>query len=173
MTRPSITQANGIKLRLIKQDELDAAHKLELDCYTPEAAATRDAFTFRQANFPNYFWSAWNQDEQLVGLACAVRTYASSCEGDDVKGAHSAELGGNHLCVLSVAVSPLARSNGIGQALMEALIDQAVRDKISSIILMCEDFLIPFYERLGFRYINPSKSAHGGIAWHEMSRIID
>lgn len=166
-------QVSGIKLRPIEQDELKAAHKLELECYTPEAAATREAFTFRQANFPNYFWSAWNIDEQLVGIACAIRTSASSCEEDEVKGAHSAEPVGKHLCVLSVAVSPSARSNGIGKALMEALIHQAEQDGLSSIILMCEEHLIAFYQRLGFRYLGPSKSAHGGIAWHEMSRIIE
>ncbi|SEM85521.1 GNAT family N-acetyltransferase [Paenibacillus sp. OV219] len=166
-------QASGIKLRPIEHDELDAAHKLELSCYTPEAAASREAFTFRQANFPQYFWSAWNSDEQLVGLACAIRTYASSCEEDEVKGAHRAEPGGEHLCVLSVAVSPSARLSGIGKALMEALLRQAELDKLASVILMCEEHLIPFYEGLTFRYIGPSKSAHGGIAWHEMSRIIE
>ncbi|WP_164545657.1 GNAT family N-acetyltransferase [Paenibacillus albus] len=173
MSRSLKIEANGVKLRPIEQDELDAAHSLELSCYTPEAAASREAFTFRQANFPQYFWSAWNSNEQLVGLACAVRTYASSCEEDEVKGAHSAESGGNHLCVLSVAVSPSARLGGIGKALMEALLRQAELDHLTSVILMCEEHLIPFYKGLGFRYIGPSKSAHGGIAWHEMSRIIE
>ncbi|SDX78165.1 GNAT family N-acetyltransferase [Paenibacillus sp. CF384] len=158
-------------LRPIDQTELDAAHKLELACYSVEAAATRESFAFRQQHFPGYFWSAW-QNNELIGLSCGVRTDESSCESDAVKSAHSAETGGNHLVILSVAVAPEYRSSGIGTALMRALIEQAQSDRLASIVLMCEQHLIAFYEGLGFEYAAVSASTHGGIEWHEMRRVI-
>ncbi|MBP3963358.1 GNAT family N-acetyltransferase [Paenibacillus lignilyticus] len=159
------------ELRPIEQSELDAAHALELACYPVEAAATRESFAFRQQHFPGYFWSAW-QDNELIGLSCGVRTAESSCESDAVKSAHSAEAGGNHLVILSVAVAPEHRFSGIGSALMRALIKQAEDDRLATIVLMCEQHLIAFYEGLGFEYVAVSASTHGGIEWHEMRRVI-
>ncbi|NBD23445.1 GNAT family N-acetyltransferase [Paenibacillus glycinis] len=159
--------ARPFELRLIRQGELDAAHALELACYPPEAAASREAFAFRQQHFPGYFWSAW-QNGTLIGLACGVRTNEDSSESDHVKGAHGAETDGRFLCVLSVAVDRGRRRRGIGQSLMEALIRQAASDRLEAVVLMCEAHLIGFYEGLGFRYAGRSASEHGGIQWHEM-----
>ncbi|WP_219837491.1 GNAT family N-acetyltransferase [Paenibacillus sp. R14(2021)] len=158
----------GIVLRLMQEEELQAAHELELSCYSELAAASREAFSFRQKHFPAYFWSAW-EGGRLIGLACGVRTEESSCEGDAVKSTHDADLGGRHLCVLSVAVAENSRQKGIGSMLMEALIRQAAEDKLASVVLMCERHLIRFYEALGFRYAGLSSSTHGGIEWHEMN----
>ncbi|WP_308634292.1 GNAT family N-acetyltransferase [Paenibacillus silvisoli] len=163
--------ASTYTLRPIGSGELDAAHLLELACYTPDAAASREAFVFRQAHFPGYFWSAW-QDGELIGLCCGVRSMESSCESDAVKSAHSAEADGMHLVVLSVAVDPNRRHGGVGTALMKALLAQAEADKLQSVVLMCEAHLIDFYGKLGFEYIGVSASQHGGIEWHEMRRVI-
>lgn len=155
------------ELRPIRGDELQTAHALELACYPIEAAAAREAFAYRQQHFPGYFWSAW-QEGELIGLACGVRTADSSCESDAVKSAHGAELDGRYLCVLSVAVDGTRRRQGIGNALMEALIRQAKADGLEMVVLMCEEHLIEFYERLGFRHEGRSASEHGGLHWHEM-----
>lgn len=159
--------ASPFELRLMREEDLQAAHALELACYPAEAAATRDAFSYRQKHFPGYFRSAW-RNGSLIGLACGVQTAEDSCESDALKGAHDAEAAGRHLCVLSVAVSEQSRGLGVGKALMEALIGQAKADRLESIVLMCEAGLIRFYERLGFRYAGRSASEHGGLQWHEM-----
>ncbi|WP_239565681.1 GNAT family N-acetyltransferase [Paenibacillus sacheonensis] len=155
------------ELRMIRSDELQTAHELELACYPLEAAATREAFTFRQQHFPGYFWSAWRNGE-LIGLACGVRTADSSCGSDEVKSAHGSDPNGRHLCVLSVAVARQHRGHGVGGALMEALIGQASAAGLELVVLMCEEHLIEFYERLGFECEGLSASEHGGLQWHEM-----
>lgn len=172
---PAITPANiantKVEFRLLMADELEAAYQLELTCYIPEAAATLEAFRFRQMNFPDYFWSAWTE-QRLVGLACAVRTSECACEENEVKGAHEAQRNGMNLCVLSVAVDPGYRLQRVGAALVKKLIEQATTDQLESIFLMCEAHLIPFYEQQGFSYIGLSSSKHGGIEWHEMKLIL-
>ncbi|MBO7746008.1 GNAT family N-acetyltransferase [Paenibacillus sp. MWE-103] len=166
----SAADPNGraFEIRPMRAEDLDAAHVLELACYPAEAAATREAFAFRQRHFPGYFRSAWRSGE-LVGLACGVRTDDDSSAADGVKSAHGSPGDeGRYLCVLSVAVAEAHRGRGIAKALMEALIGQAAADRLEGIVLMCEAHLIGFYEGLGFRHIGKSASAHGGLEWHEM-----
>lgn len=171
-TPPAITIKKNIELRPIHASELEAAYRLELACYIPEAAATLEAFRFRQLHFPGYFWSAWSE-ATLIGLACAVRTTASACEEDEVKGSHEAREEGMNLCILSVAVNPDFRLQGVGDSLVNALIKQAVTDRLESIFLMCEASLIQFYAKHGFSYIGISASKHGGIEWHEMKLVLE
>ncbi len=33
---------------------------------------------------------------------------------------------------------------------------------------MCKDRHVALYTRLGYSYVKPSESDHGGMAWHEM-----
>ncbi|MFC5648471.1 GNAT family N-acetyltransferase [Paenibacillus solisilvae] len=157
--------------RLLQTNEVEAAHQLEMACFTPEAAATLEAFRFRQLNFPCYFWSAWSEDH-LIGLACAIRTAESACEENEVKGSHEPQRDGMNLCVLSVAVEPDHRLQGVGDALMKPLVKQALNDHLESVYLMCEEHLIPFYKKHGFKYIGLSSSNHGGLQWHEMKLVL-
>lgn len=170
-TPPANTAKLNVVLRPIHASELEAAYQLELACYIPEAAAALEAFRFRQLHFPGYFWSAWSE-ERLIGIACAIRTTESACEEDEVKGAHEARENGMNVCVLSVAVDPDFRLQGVGDSLVNALIKQAAADRLESIFLMCEAPLIHFYEKHGFRYIGISSSKHGGIEWHEMKLVL-
>lgn len=34
--------------------------------------------------------------------------------------------------------------------------------------LMCKERHVDLYRRLGYDYVRPSASDHGGMAWHEM-----
>ncbi|GGD63605.1 GNAT family N-acetyltransferase [Paenibacillus nasutitermitis] len=156
-------------IRPIAYSELEAAYRLELSCYPHEAAATCEAFIYRQRYFPSYFLSAW-ENSALVGLACGVRTSSPDSGEESVKGDTGTDPEGIHLCVLSVAVDSESRRGGIGTELVEALVRQAEEDRLASIILMCEAHLISFYERVGFEYVRLSSSRHGGIQWHEMKR---
>jgi hypothetical protein len=37
-----------------------------------------------------------------------------------------------------------------------------------TIHLMCKQRHVDLYARQGYRYVRPSASDHGGMAWHEM-----
>ncbi|HTG70241.1 MAG TPA: GNAT family N-acetyltransferase [Candidatus Udaeobacter sp.] len=160
----------GIELRIIEEDELDAAIKLEQSCYTPEAAATLKSFQYRYEHYRPYFWSAW-LGNKLVGITNGIRTSQSAC-GDEMKGAQADLHNGNNFCVLTVAVDEEHRLQGIGALLLRKLIGQCESSGIETIILMCEEHLIPFYEAEQFEHRGVSSSTHGGIIWHEMSRTL-
>nr|WP_279588866.1 GNAT family N-acetyltransferase [Paenibacillus castaneae] len=147
---------------------MEAAIVLEQSCYTPDAAATLKGFQFRYEHYRPYFWSAWI-DTELIGITNGIRTSQTSC-GDEMKGAGSDFWLGSHFCILTVAVHPEYRGQGIGRLLLKKLIQQCVDDGLESIILMCEEHLIPFYEAEQFELLGLSASNHGGIIWYEMRR---
>ncbi|WP_336786505.1 GNAT family N-acetyltransferase [Paenibacillus sp. MMO-177] len=157
-----------IELRLIKENELEEALRLEQQCYVPEAAATREGFRYRFEHYPGYFWSAWSGGK-LLGITNGIRTSASSC-GDEMKGEQQDEKEGNNFCILTVAVASEARRRGIGAMLLERVVSTCDSAGHKAIILMCERHLVPFYERAGFSYVGKAASSHGGIEWHEMRR---
>jgi hypothetical protein len=41
-----------------------------------------------------------------------------------------------------------------------------------TIHLMCKQQHVPLYERMGYQYVQPSPSDHGGMAWHEMEMAL-
>lgn len=161
---------NGVELRVIAEDELDAAINLEQSCYTPEAAATLKGFQYRYEHYRSFFWSAWLGDK-LVGITNGIRTSQSAC-GDEMKGAKADFITGSNFCVLTVAVDEKYRHQGIGALLLRRLIEQCESSGIETIILMCEQHLIPFYKAELFEHRGVSASTHGGIIWHEMSRAL-
>lgn len=161
---------SGIELRLITESELEAAIRLEQRCYPPEAAATLSGFYFRYRNYRPYFWSAWLGSE-LIGITNGIRTSQKAC-GDEMKGDHSDDKDGSNFCVLTVAVDPKHRRQGVGALLLRKLIMTCEANGIEKMILMCERHLIPFYEAEQFKQLGVSSSTHGGIVWYEMSRAL-
>lgn len=157
-----------IELRLIKEHELDEAMRLEQSCYVPDAAATREGFRYRFERYPNYFWSAWSEG-RLVGITNGIRTAAWTC-GDEMKKDQQDEEEGCNFCILTVAVAVEARRQRIGAMLLDRIVYECDAAGHEAILLMCERYLIPFYEQAGFTYIGAAASSHGGIEWHEMRR---
>ncbi|MFC4777736.1 GNAT family N-acetyltransferase [Paenibacillus sp. GCM10023252] len=160
----------ALQIRPLQYEEIDQAISLELASYPAEAAASREAFLYRLEHYPEWFWSAWS-GEQLVGILNGVLTSEPHL-GDELKSAHEGAIQGNHLCILTVAVDPRKRREGIGSKLLQHVLDKSQYSALQSIVLMCEEELIPFYERAGFSLIGPSASQHGGLLWYEMSRPV-
>lgn len=147
--------------------EVDLAYEIERISYPPEAAATREAFRARFAVFPAYFLIAETEGE-IVGVTNGVRLRRRDLSDEGIKQPQGFQPDGNYFCILTVAVAPAHRRRGIAKRLVRQLLEQARNDRLAAVLLMCEEHLVPFYESLGFRYVKPSASAHGGIQWHEM-----
>jgi GNAT superfamily N-acetyltransferase len=147
--------------------DVEHAYEIEKRCYPPDAAASWDAFVMRKQKFSNYFFIAEISGE-VIGVTNGVRVEQPNLTDDGIKQAGEAAHEGAFFCVLTVAVDEAYRHSGIGTLLMKEVIKQARRDGLEAIVLMCEEHLIGFYEKLDFVYAKPSASTHGGIQWHEM-----
>ena len=153
---------------LRSEGDVRLAHRLELACYHEELAATEEAFLYRWRTFPELFRVAWS-GEELVGLACGVRTDAKDCSDVGIKKMHGGSGSGSKLCVLSVAVHPDRRGQGIGEKLLDALLDEARKLGLREAMLMCQESLIGWYDRVGFRETGLVHDEHGGVRWHDMA----
>ena len=40
-----------------------------------------------------------------------------------------------------------------------------------AVVLTCKEHMIPFYQKIGYRYIEVSDSVHGGAVWHKMMYV--
>ncbi|KAM0268519.1 hypothetical protein ACHAQH_009979 [Verticillium albo-atrum] len=96
----------------------------------------------------------------------------------DPDAAKSAKVGhqqdGRTVCLHSLAVSPKLHGNGLGKLAMTSYIqivnDSGVADRIA---LICQDYLVGYYKKFGFREMGESKAAFGGGGWYDMVLDLD
>ncbi|MDD9265684.1 GNAT family N-acetyltransferase [Paenibacillus sp. GCM10023248] len=166
-----------MQIRPVANDhEVLEAYHIETMVYPAQAAATLDAFRMRKEVFGGYFLVAMteadsNGHQELIGVTNGVKLEHKDLADESIKQGVSQAVDGRYFCVLTIAVHPSYQRQGIATQLLEQIIARAREDGLAGIVLMCEEHLILFYEKQGFRYIAPSASEHGGIQWHEMHLI--
>lgn len=164
-----------MNIRPIANDlELKAAHNIEISVYTKESAATWDAFQMRMEVFRPYFLVAesdLNAEPLIIGVANGVKLNHNDLADESIKQGVDYDRNGGYFCLLTIAVHPNHQRQGIATNLLQEMIRKTKEEGLKGIVLMCEEHLISFYEKFGFRYIAPSASEHGGVQWHEMNLI--
>ncbi|KAI6087999.1 hypothetical protein F4821DRAFT_235012 [Hypoxylon rubiginosum] len=93
------------------------------------------------------------------------------------KGRNDTPLGhqanGDTICMHSVAVHPGLQGCGLGNLIMKAYLQQQKSSSSASrCALICQDYLIPYYERFHFEHYGPSEATFGGGGWHDMSVLL-
>lgn len=73
-----------------------------------------------------------------------------------------------NVVIMSVVVDPAHQGNGYAKQLMSEFVQRMQAMGKRTIHLMCKARHVPLYERMGYTYVRPSPSDHGGMAWHEM-----
>ncbi|KAJ4300451.1 hypothetical protein N0V88_003126 [Collariella sp. IMI 366227] len=69
----------------------------------------------------------------------------------------------------SLAVLPRVHRCGMGQLIMKAFLDQMKSCKlVERVALICQDHLVSYYERSGYKHVGESKAQFGGGGWHDM-----
>ena len=151
----------------------DAARCFEIEssAYEGDEAATLDKIAKRISLYPRGFL-VLEVDGEVAGFinsGCAHRVEMSDEDFKELVG-HDPDAA--NVVILSVVVDPARQGTGLSRVLMEEFVDRMKGMGKATIHLMCRDQHVPLYEKFGFRYHNPSSSAHGGLAWHEMSMTL-
>ncbi|KUI53718.1 Polyamine N-acetyltransferase 1 [Cytospora mali] len=76
--------------------------------------------------------------------------------------------GGNTICLHSLAVSPKLQGCGLGKLAMKSFMQQMKGLGTERVALICQDYLVSYYERFGFKHAGKSKAEFGGGGWHDM-----
>lgn len=140
---------------------------IESSAYEGDEAATLEKIRTRIAQYPQGF-QVMELDGRIAGFinsGCAHEVMMSDEAFKELVGHDPAAP---NVVIMSVVLDPAHQGQGHARRMMQAFVrDMAQRGK-ASIHLMCKDRHVGMYERMGYRYVQPSPSDHGGMAWHEM-----
>ncbi|KAI8938533.1 hypothetical protein NX059_004419 [Plenodomus lindquistii] len=76
---------------------------------------------------------------------------------------------GKTICIHSMAVHPDFQKKGLGQVLLKAYLQRIKDSEVAKkIALICRERYVPFYEKVGFRNVGPSRVQYGGGGWVDM-----
>ncbi|KAI1142142.1 acyl-CoA N-acyltransferase [Hypoxylon sp. FL0543] len=78
--------------------------------------------------------------------------------------------GGQTICIHSLAVHPKLQGFHLGKLIMKAYLQQLKNADIAVYCsLICQEYLVTFYERFGFACLGESQASFGGGGWYDMT----
>lgn len=155
------------RLRQATPQDVDRCYQIEISAYEGDEAATREKIATRISQYPEGFL-VLELDEVVVGFinsGCAFEVVMSDEAFKELVG-HDAQA--PNVVIISVVVDPAFQGRGLAGLLMSHFVEQMRQRGKATIHLMCKDRHVGLYEKMGYRYVQPSASDHGGMAWHEM-----
>jgi ribosomal protein S18 acetylase RimI-like enzyme len=163
MTTPSFRQA-------IPSDT-DRCFEIETSAYEGDEAATRNKIATRIFQYPQGFL-VMELHGKVIGFinsGCAFEVVMSDEAFKELVGHDPAAP---NVVIMSVVIDPAHQGKGYSSLLMRTFVSQMSEMGKKTIHLMCKERHVGLYERLGYSYLKPSSSDHGGMSWHEMVMTI-
>ncbi|KAF9881928.1 acetyltransferase [Colletotrichum karsti] len=76
---------------------------------------------------------------------------------------------GRTVCLHSFAVAPKLQGCGLGILMMKSYLQQINNSGVADrVALICQDYLVSYYKRFGFRHVGASKASFAGGGWNDM-----
>ncbi len=157
----------SLNIRRATMDDLTACTHVETTCFEPSEAASETSIKTRIDNFPQGFYVA-ELDGRVVGQVNSGCTAKDDITDEEFKQLIGHDPDGRNMVVFSLSVLPEAQGLGLAKALMECFIKASRTMGKEQILLLCKDYHIGFYEKLGYEKAGLSSSNHGGFQWWEM-----
>ena len=155
-----------IKIRHVKEYDLDACYAIESTCYTTDAA-TIEKIQKRIQLFPEGFLVS-ELKGQIVGMINSGSTNKEDITDEAFKDMVGHVKDGKNIVIFSLAVLPEFQGTGVSKKLMSRFMEVSKDLGKKKILLICKSNLIPYYQKYGIFYGGKSKSILGGFEWHEM-----
>ncbi|MGG4453351.1 GNAT family N-acetyltransferase [Brevibacillus porteri] len=160
-----------ITIRNAKAEDLPALIAIEQLCFSPEEAATPEAFEKRIRLIPDSFFVA-EEDAVIAGLVNGPVTESPFITDDLFQEIKENPASGGHQTILGLAVSPTFQKRGIASMLLTHLEASAKVAGRETITLTCKENLIGYYESHGYFNNGVSSSDHAGAIWYNMSKSL-
>jgi ribosomal protein S18 acetylase RimI-like enzyme len=141
--------------------------EIESSAYEGDEAATLEKISKRIKVYPDGFLLLESEGGVAGFINCGC-AYDVEMSDEDFKDLVGHDPDGPNVVILSVVVDPAHQGKGYSRALMVEFIDRMKAMGKAKIFLICKEHHVPMYERYGYRYLQPSLSDHGGMAWHDM-----
>ena len=157
--------------RNARPTDADRCFEIETSAYEGDEAATHAKICKRIETYPEGFLIL-EVDRRIVGFINCGCAYEVKMSDEDFKALEGHDPGAPNVVIMSVVVDPEEQGKGYSRMLMDRFVDQMRQMDKTTIFLMCKSHHVPLYEKLGYGYLRPSASDHGGMAWHEMSMTL-
>lgn len=141
--------------------------QIESTAYEGDEAATLEKITLRIAQYPEGF-QIMELNGQVAGFinsGCAHDVVMSDEEFKELVGHDPAAP---NVVIMSVVLDPQHQGKGYSHLMMKRFAQDMMARGKETIHLMCKERHVGLCERMGYRYVQPSPSDHGGMRWHEM-----
>ena len=154
------------EIRNVRPSDLEAVTELEAATFPAAEAASREAFAYRIAAFPERFFVA-ETDGRIIGLINGCASNLPAIE-DDLFEPQGHEPDGTNQMIFGLAVHPEFQRRGVGAALLRHMIAFSGNASMERVILTCKQEKLAYYEKFGFENHGVSNSSHGGAVWYDM-----
>ncbi|MDM3886863.1 GNAT family N-acetyltransferase [Pseudomonas sp. BCRC 81390] len=147
--------------------DAERCYAIEIGAYEGDEAATLEKIRTRIAQYPQGFL-VLEQAGEIVGFinsGCAHQVEMADEAFKELVG-HDSQA--PNVVIMSVVVDPAHQGKGYARRLMDEFVNRMKAAGKQTIHLMCKQQHVPLYQKMGYQYVQPSPSEHGGMAWHEM-----
>jgi ribosomal protein S18 acetylase RimI-like enzyme len=159
------------RFRQAVPSDTDRCFEIETSAYEGDEAATREKIATRIAQYPQGF-VVMELDGKVIGFinsGCAFDVVMSDEAFKELIG-HNPDA--PNVVIMSVVIDPAHQGKGYSSLMMRTFVSQISAMGKKTIHLMCKERHVELYRRLGYSYVKPSPSDHGGMSWHEMVMVI-
>ena len=151
---------------------LNEIMKIENAGFNTAEAGSRENYQERIQTLVDNFIVAKDETNEVLGFICGPAVEERFIN-DTMYHKTPVEIeNGGHQMVLTIAISPEHRGEGIGSKLLNQFEINAKKLNRKSIALNCLEDRIPFYEKNGFINLGISNSNHGDETWYNMEKVI-
>lgn len=160
-----------LSFRRAVSSDAERCFQIESTAYEGDEAATLEKIITRIAQYPEGF-QILEVDGQIAGFincGCAHTVVMSDEEFKELIGHDPVAP---NVVIMSVVLDPIHQGKGYSHLMMKRFVEDMTLRQKESIHLMCKERHVGLYERMGYKYVKPSPSDHGGMSWHEMIMLL-
>lgn len=160
-----------LNFRTVAENDLNRCYAIESTAYEGDEAATKEKIAKRIREYPDGFM-VMELAGRVIGFinsGCADEVVMSNEEFKELIGHNAAAP---NVVIMSVVIDPAFQGSGYAKEMMRHFIERSRQCGKTTVHLMCKERHVGLYERLGYQYMKPSPSNHGGMSWHEMLMLL-
>ena len=157
------------EFRTIRQEEADECAVIEQICFPPNEACTPRHMKERIHAAPESFLVSYDKvNHRIAGFLSGICTRNDAFSDDFFTDASLHDPDGQHVMLLSLAVRPEYRHQGLAGAIIDEYLEMMTIRGKEKIVLTCHEELVSFYRDFGFEDLGFGASVWGGVRWHDM-----
>lgn len=155
--------------RTVRKGEAETAVAIETACFPPNEACVLPIMKQRVKMAPELFMVAEEKNTgKMIGFVNAIATDENSLRDEFFTDIRLHNPQGKYIMILSVAVLPEYRHQGLAKEMMWQLLNRQKEVGRLAAVLTCLDSKVEMYKKMGYVDLGISQSSWGGEEWHEM-----